>query len=207
MQSASTKSIAGLVLAAIWSFGSVALAETAPPANARYHFEVTAVTAKPAVKPDVAKMAISKVQAEVKKVFAEHPQLVAKLDGAPDPRSNAEAYRNYLTRNRIAGAYRVTIVIKEASETLTPAAQPGDQRLAVRLVLHMVGEKVPDGTIGFNGHGNTTVKQDIGPTVRDSDREGTWKDVTEVVVSDAVKTALEELSAPPKDKPKHSAHK
>jgi hypothetical protein len=202
MQSAPTKSLAGLLLATIWSFGSVALAEPANPSNARYHFEVTTVTAKPAVKPEVAKLAISKVQAEVKRAFARHPQLVAKLEGAPDPRANAEAYRSYLARNGIAGVYRVSIAIKEATETLTPAEQPGDQRLAVRLVLHMVGEKVPDGTIGFNGHGNTTVKQEIGSKVRDSDREGTWKDATELALGDAVKTALQELSAPTKDKPK-----
>jgi hypothetical protein len=206
MQSAPTKFLAGLLLIAVSSFAPAALAESE---GARYHFDVTAVTAKPAVKPDVAKLAIAKVQAEVKKVFAEHPRLVAKLEGAPDPRANAEAFRTYLTKNRIAGAYRVTIEIKEATEKVAPAEQPGDQRLSVRLVLHMVGEKVPDGTIGFNGHGNATVKQDIGPKVRDADREATWKDVTEIVVSDAMKTALEELSAPPKGKPRtgHSGHR
>ena len=78
------------LLTAVWSFAPAALAESE---GTRYHFDVTAVTAKPAVKPDVARFAIAKVQAEVKKVFSEHPRLVAKLEGAPDPRANAEAFR------------------------------------------------------------------------------------------------------------------
>src|SRR5882757_2606648 len=64
-------------------------AADAAPGKKKFHFELTAVTAKPDVKADVAKAATPRVEAQVKKVFETHPQLVAKLDGAPDPGTNA----------------------------------------------------------------------------------------------------------------------
>ena len=42
------------------------------------------------------------------------------LDGAPDPASNADAYRKFLTKKGISGAYLVTVEITEASEELVP---------------------------------------------------------------------------------------
>src|SRR4051812_33146982 len=56
-------------------------AEAAP--KKKYHFELTAVTAKSEVKPDVSKAATPRIEAQVKKVFEGHPQLVAHLEGAP----------------------------------------------------------------------------------------------------------------------------
>src|ERR1700742_444339 len=88
----------------------------AAPAKKKYHFELLAVTAKSEVKPDVAKAAVPRVQAQVAKVFEKHPQLVAKLDGAPDPKAQADNYRRYLTQKGIAGAYLVSVEITEASE-------------------------------------------------------------------------------------------
>src|ERR1041384_5738989 len=73
----------------------------AAPAKKKFHFELTAVTPKSDVKADVAKAATPRVEAQVKKVFETHPQLVAKLDGAPDPRANADGYRQYLARKSI----------------------------------------------------------------------------------------------------------
>src|ERR1041384_1630509 len=82
----------GLGLAA-----AIALAGTTADAatKKKYHFELTTVTAKAEVKPDVAKAATPRIQGQVEKVFGGHPQLVAKLDGAPDPRTNAEGDRQY----------------------------------------------------------------------------------------------------------------
>src|SRR3979409_873585 len=94
----------------------VAAATASAAPKKKYHFELTAVTAKSEVKPDVAKLATPRVQAQVAKVFSGHPQLVAKLDGAPDPKTHADGYRRYLTQHGIAGAYLVTVEISEASE-------------------------------------------------------------------------------------------
>src|SRR5215813_10496944 len=71
--------------------GSAAVGDT----KNKYHFELTAVTPKPQVKADVAGTATPRIEGQVKKAFAEHPQLVGKLEGVPDPKNPYE-YRAYL---------------------------------------------------------------------------------------------------------------
>jgi len=62
--------------------------------------------------------------------------------------------------------------------------------------------------LGFTGHGKAKVEQEVGAKVSERDRQETWDQVTELAVSQAVKTALEELTlaakvkAKPKSKPK-----
>jgi hypothetical protein len=171
----------------------------AAPKKKKYHFELTAVTAKAEVKADVAKAATPRVEAQVKKVFEGHPQLVAKLDGAPDPRTSADAYRKYLARRAISGAYLVTVEITEASEELEPLdGRPNSQRLVVRVGIHMLGENIPGRTMGFTGDGRATIKQEVGLKVRERDREYTWDQAAELAVNDAMKTVFQQLALPPK---------
>src|ERR1044071_3073815 len=80
-----------------------AVADAAP--KKKYHFELTAVTAKSEVKPDVSRAATPRVEGQVKKLFGTHPQIVAKLDGAPDPRANPDGYRKYLAKKAVAGSF------------------------------------------------------------------------------------------------------
>jgi hypothetical protein len=174
-----------------------AAAEAAP--KKKYHFELTAVTAKSEVKPEVAKAATPRMEAQVKKAFASHPQLVATLDGAPDPRSNAEGYRKYLARKAIAGAYLVTVEITDASEELVPLDdKPNAQRLVIHIGIHMLGENIPGRTMGFTGDGKATIKQEVGLKVRDRDRAYTWDQAAELAVDDAMKTVFQQLAAPTK---------
>ena len=179
-----------------------ALAAAASAADAapkkKYHFELTAVTAKSEVKPDVARAATPRVEAQVKKVFEGHPQLVAKLDGAPDPRTNADGFRKYLTRKAISGAYLVTVEITEASEEVVPLDDKSAQRLVIRIGIHMLGENMPGRTMGFTGDGKATIKQEVGMKVRDRDREYTWDQAAELAVDDAMKTVFQQLALPPK---------
>lgn len=183
-------------LAVLASFGAAQAAPKAPAkAGKKYHFELTAVTAKSEVKPDVAKAATPRVEAQVKKAFAGHPQLIAALDGAPDPKSHAEAYRKYLTGKGIAGAYLVTVEITDASEELVPLEDKANaQRLVVHVGLHMLGENIPGRTMGFTGDGKATIKQEVGMKVRERDREVTWDDAAQLAVDDAMKTVFEQLS-------------
>jgi hypothetical protein len=172
-------------------------AEAAP--KKRYHFELTAVTAKSEVKPDVSKAATPRVEAQVKKVFQTHPQLVAKLDGAPDPKTNADGYRKYLAKKAISGAYLVTVEITDAFEELVPfEGKPNAQRLVVRVGIHMLGENIPGRTMGFTGDGKATIKQEVGVKVRDRDREYTWDEAAQLAVEDAMKTVFQQLALPPK---------
>ena len=185
----------------ICMLGLAAIVAAAAPAAAapkkKYHFELTAVSAKAEVKPEVARLATPRVDAQVRKVFAGHPQLVAKLDGAPDPRSSADAYRRYLTQHGIAGAYLVTVEITEASEALEPLDDKTSQRLVIRIGIHVLGETVPGRTMGFTGDGKATIKQEVGIKLRDRDREYTWDQAAELAVDDAMKTVFQQLAAPP----------
>jgi hypothetical protein len=187
----------GLGLAAAIALAG-ATADAAP--KKKYHFELTTVTAKSEVKPDVAKAATPRIQGQVEKVFAGHPQLVAKLDGAPDPKANADGYRKYLAQHGIASAYLVTVEITEASEQLEPLDDKTSQRLVIRIGIHMLGENIPGRTMGFTGDGRATIKQEVGMKIRDRDREFTWDQAAELAVDDAMKTVFQQLAAPTKRK-------
>ena len=186
----------------LFALAAIAVATTAAaaaPAKKKYHFELTAVSAKPDVKADVAKAATPRVEAQVKKVFQGHPQLIAKLDGAPDPRTNADGYRRYLTKKQIASAYLVTVEITDASEELVPLDdKPNSQRLVIHIAIHMLGENIPGRTMGFTGDGKATIKQEVGMKIRDRDRDYTWDQAAEIAVDDAMKTVFQQLAVPPK---------
>lgn len=186
----------------LW-FALAALAIAGSSADAapkkKFHLELTAVTAKSEVKPEIAKVAAPRVEAQVKKVFETHPQLVGKLEGAPDPKTNPDGYRKYLRRKVIAGAYVVTVEITDASEEVAPFDdKPNAQRLVTRIGIHMLGENIPGRTIGFTGDGKATIKQEVGMKIRDRDREYNWDQAAELAIDDAMKTAFQQLAAPPK---------
>jgi hypothetical protein len=190
-----------LALAALTTLG--VLGATGPVAGAapkkKFHFELTAVTAKAEVKPEVATAATPRVEAQVKKVFESHPQLVGKLEGAPDPKTSADAYRKYLATKGITGAHLVSVEITDASEELVPLDdKPNAQRLVIHIGIHMLGENIPGRTLSFTGDGKATIKQEVGLKLRDRDRMYTWDQAAELAVEDAMKTVFQQLAAPPK---------
>lgn len=172
---------------------------TAGAAPKKYHFKLAGVSAKTEVKADVAKEATPRVEAQVKKTFETHKQLVATLDGAPDPDAKAEAYRKFLKAKGVAGAYLVTVEITEASIEVVPVeSKPGTQRLVVRVAVHLLGENIPGRTMGFTGDGSATIKQEVGKKIRDRDREFTWDEAAKAAVDDAMLTVFKQLAVPPK---------
>lgn len=180
----------------------VATSASAAPKK-KYHFELAAVTAKPEVKPDVAKSATPRVEGQIKKAFESHPQLVQKLEGAPTlpekpTPKQMHAYRAFLKKKRIAGAYLVTVELTEASEEIQPSDKPNTQRLVVRVGVHILGETIPGKTMGFTGDGSATIKQEVGKKIRERDREYAWDSAAEVAIADAMKTVFKQLAVPPK---------
>ncbi len=162
----------------------------------KYHFELTAVTPKPEVKGDVGAFAKERVEAEIKKQFDKHPQLVGTLEGAPDPRTSAEPYRKFLVKKGISGSYLVTVEITEASEEITPMeGKPNTQRLAVHVAIHLLGETIPGRTMGFTGDGQATIKQEIGMKLREKDRTYSWDGAAETAVQGALDQAFKKLAA------------
>jgi len=187
-----------LLLLTLLTLGLVGTAAEAAPKK-KYHFDLAAVNVKPELKPDVAKAATPRVEAQVRKTFESHPQLVAKLDGAPDWKTAAEAYRKFLTKKGIAGAYHVTVDLTEASEEVVPMeGKPNSQRLVVRVAIHMLGENMPGRTMGFTGEGSATIKQEIGKKLHDRDRQFAWDAAAEAAVADAMVTVFKQLAVPKK---------
>lgn len=169
----------------------------AAPAKKKYHFELTKVLIKPEVKADVAKTAQARVEAQVKKAFADHPQLVANIGGAPDPEKNPDAYRLYLKQKGLSGAYLVTVEITDAREEVVPIEdKPKSQRVVVHVAIHVLGETIPGRTMGFTGDGQSTVKQEVGLKIRDKDRDYAWDSAAEVAVADALKVCFARLAQP-----------
>ena len=178
--------------------GLVTTADAAP--RKKYHYAIAAVTAKE-VKPDLVKVVQPRVEGQVKKAFETHPQLVANLEGAPDAKTSKDAYRAYLAKKGLAGSYTVTVEITEATEEVVPVeGKPTTQRLVVHIALHMLGEKIPEMTMGFSGDGHATIKQEVGLKIRDKDREYSWDDCAKLAVEDAIKESLKQLELPPKKK-------
>lgn len=172
---------------------------TASAAPKKYHFKLAGVSAKPEVKEDVAKEAMPRLEAQVKKTFETHKQLVGTLDGAPDPDAKADAYRKFLKAKGLAGAYLVTVELTEASIEVVPVeSKPGTQRLVVRVAVHFLGENVPGRTMGFTGDGSATIKQEVGKKIRDRDREFTWDEAAKAAVDDAMLTVFKQLAVPAK---------
>ncbi len=193
----------GLLLAALAFAGSTAYAEAAKD---RYYFELKAITAKPELKPEAVKMATPRVLAEAKKAFEHQPQIVANLEGAPDPKTDPDGYRAFLAKSHVAGAFNVNIEITDAVQLLTPKAdKPGAEQLEIRLALRMLGSHIPDDTLGFTGHGKAGIEQEVNGTPSAHDLQGDWDQVTELALSAALRTALDELALSAKTKPKPKA--
>lgn len=176
----------------------LALAQSAhADSKKKYHFELVAVTVRPEVKSDVGGQAQPRVEKLVKTAFESHPQLQLALDGAPDM-SKADAYRSWLKSHGLSGSYRVTVEITEAKFDVEPSDKPNTARIDAHIALHMLGETIPEKTMGFTGDGMATVKIEVNKNVRDRDRTYAWDQAAELAVADAIKTSIEQLEKPKK---------
>ncbi len=165
---------------------------------ARYHLELSEVTSKIEPADKAVEALIPLLTAEVNKALAAHEQVVAVLDGAPDPAVNAKGYAAYLKKKNIAGSFRVNVEIAMFVEEIEEASRGnGDLRLVVRLELRMFGETIPMRKMGFIGEGSSAIKQEVGKKVRPRDREFALQSAVELAVADALAESLAKLSAPP----------
>ncbi len=193
-----------LVLSALSFAGAAALADDPP--KERYYFELKGITPEARAEAGGRKSGHAAGAFRAQKAFEHHPQIVASLEGAPDPKLDPDGYRSYLGKSKITAAYNVTIEITDATETFAPLAdKPGAQQREIRLALRMLGTHIPDDTLGFTGHGKARVEQEVGAKVSERERQETWAQVSELAVSQAMKNALEELTlaAKIKTKPTH----
>ena len=178
----------------------VAPSADAAPKKKKYHFELTKVLVKPEVTADVAKEAQPRIEAVFKKALESHPQLVASVEGAPDPEANnGQPYRKFLAKKGISAAYLVTVEVTEASIEIVPMEdKKNTQRISVSVGLHVLGETIPGRTMGFTGDGRATVKQEVGMKIRDKDRQFTWDGAAETAVAEALDKCFTKLAKPAK---------
>jgi len=191
------------LVALVLGFGFTGLATSIPAAEAapkkKYHFKLAAVTPKPEVDEAVARQATPRLDAMIQKTFRTHAQLVAVLDGAPDPKGKPHAYRKFLAKKGVAGAFLVTVEITEAELEIEPMeSKPNSQRIVARIGLHLLGENIPGQTMGFTGDGRATIKLEVGKRIRDRDREYAWDLATESAIAEAMTTVFQQLAAPKK---------
>jgi hypothetical protein len=179
--------------------GSAGAAEAGKKkAKDKYHFTLANVKAKAGVEGKVAAEALGRIEAELKKAFATHPQMVADLSSAPDPETDPKGFVKWLKKKKIKGAYAVHVDLTMYAEEVEDAPTgDGNKRVVVRLELHMFGETMGERKMGFEGVGGSTVKQDVGKKVRPRDREFTLQSAIEMAVADAMAESLRKLALPP----------
>ena len=178
----------------------VVLARTATAApKKKYHFQLVEVSAAATI-PDAARTDVTQVvKSQVEKALAGHTQIATTLEGAPDPKVDPKTYKTYLTRKKIAGAYRVNVEVTEVSEATEDVDdKPGELRLVVRVGLRMFGETIPDRVMAFSGDGSAAVKTEVGKKVRPRDRQFALESAAEMAVAEALEMSLTKLAQPPK---------
>jgi hypothetical protein len=182
--------------------GISAIAISASPAAAKpkkkYHFELEDVRAAKDVAADLASEAVPRVKAQTEKLIGGNPQIVAALTGAPDPTADPDGFKKYLTKNKIEGAYKVTVEITAATEETEPVeGKANTNRIVVHLEVHMFGEAMPTRKMGFYGDGSSTIKEEYGKKLRPKDRDVAWDDAAGEALAKALDESLTKLSLPP----------
>lgn len=177
--------------------GAMARPADAAKPKKKYFFELAEVKSSDSLG-QVGKDLIPVTQTQVGKSISSHEQIVVTLDGAPD-RTNAKAFKAYLKRKKLSGAYRVNVEliafeeeVEEKDDSLNK-----EKRLIVRLSLRTFGETIPDRVMGFSGEGSATVKLDIGKKLRPKDREYAINQAVELAMTDALASSMEKLAKPP----------
>src|SRR5687767_11952348 len=192
--------ILSLLLLALVGFGGTAEAGKKSKKKDKYIFTLVGVKSGGEVDAKLAADALRMLEAEVKKVFGSHPQLVVDVSTAPDPDADAKGYAKWLKKKKIKGSFKVnvdlTLYLEEVEDAPSDAGKD-NKRQVVRLELHMFGERVPEKKMGFEGVGSATVKQDVGKKVRPKDREFTIQSAIELAVADAMEESIRKLGLPP----------
>lgn len=165
--------------------------------TARYWWQLGEPQPKSAVDAELAVYLQPLIEDELAKAVARRAEITRDAP-ANAPTTRIEDQEKWLRAAKLSGAHRVSVDIVEASEALEPSPlHPGQQRLVVRLSVHVLGENTVAQTLAFSGDGGGTVKQDIGKHLRPADREFTWRSIAAMAFDKAIATSLDKLRATP----------
>ncbi len=162
----------------------------APP---RYLMVLTTVTLAEGVIADEA-LVVESVRKAAEAAMAAHPQLVVSTEGAPAEDATPAVWKKWLGKQKLAGAFKVNLIITTAEEDVEPQPAKKGQRFSVKLAVQMFGETMPLRTMGFTGEGGSTVKQEVGMKLRDGDRRYSWESAGQEAMPRAIETSLAKLS-------------
>ena len=187
-----------LLLAVLALTGLVRPHPAEAKAKKRYYFELAEVKAAEALGKVGADLVAPATQ-QVTKSIAAHPQLVAVLEGAPDPKVDARGFKKWLTKKKLSGAYRVNVEVISFEEELEDKDESAskEKRLIIRLSLRTFGETIPERVMGFSGEGSATIKLDVGKKLRPKDRDYAIAQAFEMAMTEALESSLTKLAAPP----------
>ncbi len=177
----------------------VAASARRPPAP-KYHLELAEVQATP--------KAPAEISVKARQIFGEiagaRPELVARLDGAPDPKASPTEFRRWLDDRNIR-AFTVQLKVDDYARSLAPNDKPGasGQILTVKVGVSLVGSQIPGNALALAGSGGSTVIAEVGTSLRPREEEGAMDDALRDALTHAVDDAIAKLSAPPRTgKPK-----
>jgi hypothetical protein len=191
-----------LLLFAVLSLCALSARPAEAAKKKRYYFELAQVKAADTLGKTGAEL-VGPTTTQVTKSITSHPQLVATLDGAPDPKVDAKGFKKWLTKKKLSGAYRVNVELIAFEEELEDKDESlsKEKRLVIRLSLRTFGETIPERVMAFSGEGSATVKLDVGKKLRPKDRDYAIAQALELAMTDALASSLTKLALPP-PKPK-----
>jgi hypothetical protein len=188
-----------------WSLVSVllllgALAHGRRAPAPRYLLEIAEVQATPGAPAEIS----VKARTVLGQILAGRPEFVARLEGAPDPKTHPAEYRRFLDARHVR-AFAVQLKVDDFARALVPATKPGasGQVLTIKVGVSLVGSQIPGDALALAGSGGATVMAEVGETLRPREEEGAIDDALRDALTHAVDDAVSKLSAPPRaTKPK-----
>jgi hypothetical protein len=157
----------------------------------KYHVEIVSAEAAKDVPADLAPVA----RAQLEKQLSEHPEFVQKLEGAPDPKMEPDAFRKYLAAKNLR-AFAVTVQLPRFSKELVPA--PGGRRgqaLKVSLDVQLVGTQIPGSILALGGKGSSVIQIEVGTKVRPKDEQYALDEAIREAITNAVTDTVSKLAS------------
>jgi hypothetical protein len=187
----SKSSLVVLLVLPLVLLSTVALAKKAPPmpkkGSQRYYLKIVAVEYEPGVKAEALEPVVrDKFAAQI---AARSPEFMTDLTGAPDPKTDPDAFGKWAEKNKIR-AFDVRIKFVKYNRTLAPIVGSNDQMLSVNVEMQLLGANVPLETLGITGTGSGTVSAQVGKTVTAKVDD----DVHAQAIDGALKNAFDEAT-------------
>jgi len=141
------------------------------------------------------------IRVQLTKSIKKNKRLMAKVEGAPDPKATPKKFIKYLKKRRIA-YYRLNVELKKYERKVLPMPDGSKgKRLQVSLAVRTFGTTYPKRIIAFAGWGSGKVIIEVGrrgPRKRD-DQEAV-RAALEVAIDQALERSIKKLDRP-KSKP------